>query len=525
MQSQGSTFPDAVASLAAEAGLDVPRPSPAQAEADRKRLDQYAVLDATQRGFRRRLGEAAGAAARDYLARRGVFETTIETWGLGWSGPGRGDLARELGEAGITPEMLAQAGLMRLGADGEAAGELFFNRLTFPIRDPRGRVVSFGGRVLGDGQPKYLNGPETDLFSKRRTLFGLDRAATGVRGGQKLVVVEGYMDVIALHQAGFSGAVAPLGTALTEDQLGLLWKLSPIPILCFDGDAAGGRAAARTAELALPLLAPDRSLKVARLPSGEDPDSLVRNHGAAKLAAELDRALPLVEALYALLREQAGETTPEARAAFRQRLVTASGQIADRALAREFRATLLDRFFAERRHKGAPKYDAPPRAAPDASVAQAIRWRLLLCLLLRHPALLNDVHEAFALLRPPPSHARLQAALLDLHGRFHGPDALDSGGLMNHLRSLGLADDAAQAVESVAGALPASASEGASPAEVEATWWHFFGLMDPTRLDEEIAQARAAFEGRADAQSQRRLVAMSRARAQILSGEDDLDHG
>ena len=154
-----------------------------------------------------------------------------------------------------------------------AAFELFSQRVMFPIRDRRGKIISFGGRLLGSGQPKYVNGPETAVFSKRRNLYGLDLARDGVRNGGTLVVVEGYMDVIATAQAGFTAAVAPLGTALTNEQLEELWRVSPCPVLCFDGDAAGARAAARAMELALPMLTPERSLKFATLPDGDDPDS------------------------------------------------------------------------------------------------------------------------------------------------------------------------------------------------------------------------------------------------------------
>ncbi len=180
---------------------------------------------------------------------------------------------------------------MRRDAETGRTYELFFNRVMFPIRDRRGAVISFGGRILGDGQPKYVNGPETTLFSKRRSLYALDLARE-MRGKAEIVVVEGYMDVIALHQAGFGGAVAPLGTALTEEQLAELWRLSPAPVLCFDGDAAGGRAAARAAELALPLLAPDRTLKIASLPAGEDPDTLIRRHGAEQVPGGAHRRPP-----------------------------------------------------------------------------------------------------------------------------------------------------------------------------------------------------------------------------------------
>ena len=229
----------------------------------------------------------------------------------------------------------------------DGLSELFFSRVMFPIRDRRGRTISFGGRILGDGQPKYVNGPETALFSKRRNLYALDLAREGVRGGATLVVVEGYMDVIALHQAGFTAAVAPLGTALTEEQLEALWRLSPAPVLCFDGDAAGARAGARASELALPHAgagahAEDRHAAVGR-GSGHTgpPPGRAGLPGGASMPPR-----PLADALYGLLHENVGATTPEQRAAFRTKLEEAARRIPDRALASEYRRVLLDRFYA-----------------------------------------------------------------------------------------------------------------------------------------------------------------------------------
>lgn len=277
MQSQGASFPEAVEQLAAEAGMRVPAPSPEAAEAEKRRLDLAGVLDAAAASYQRRLFLPEGKVARDYLTNRGLSDETIHRYGLGWSGEGRGMVAADLARDGVTAEQLVDAGLMRRDDETGRVFDLFFNRVMFPIRDRRGRTISFGGRIMGDGQPKYVNGPETALFSKRRTLYGLDLAREAVRRGGSPIVVEGYMDVIALGQAGFDTAVAPLGTALTEEQLTELWRLSPAPVLCFDGDAAGARAAARAAELALPMLAPDRTLRLIALPAGEDPDSLVRS--------------------------------------------------------------------------------------------------------------------------------------------------------------------------------------------------------------------------------------------------------
>jgi len=243
MQAEGANFMEAVERLAAEAGLEVPKPSPEAAEAERHRHDLGSVLQAAQDTYHRRLFLPEGRHALAYLRGRGLSDDTIRRFGLGWTGEGRGALTAELSRDGVTADQLVEAGLMRRDEETGRAFELFFNRVMFPIRDRRGRVISFGGRIMGDGQPKYVNGPETALFSKRRTLYALDLAREAVRGGASLVVVEGYMDVIALAQAGIGGAVAPLGTALTEEQLEELWRLASAPILCFDGDAAGARAA------------------------------------------------------------------------------------------------------------------------------------------------------------------------------------------------------------------------------------------------------------------------------------------
>ena len=401
MQATGASFPEAVESLSAEAGLDVPKPSPSQARAEQHRLDLHGVLELAQTGFVRRLHAREGEAALAYLRGRGLSEATITRFGLGWSGDGRGGMAAELHGAGIDTERALEAGLLREAEDGTRR-ELYWGRITFPIRDRRGRLISFGGRALGDAKPKYINGPDTPVFPKRRTLYALDLARDGVRAGQRLVVAEGYMDVIALHQAGFAGAVAPLGTALTEEQLVELWRLSPEPVLCFDGDAAGAKAAERVITLALPLLQPGYSLRIASLPSGEDPDSLVRGRGAKAFASVLDNARPLAEAVFAALSQGVGEA-PEQRAALRTRLEAAAAAIPDRTLAYEYKAALRDRFFAARRrgkptpHKPTPQRPTRLEVVPKATEAE--RARLLTGILLRHPGLLRDLEEALKLPR------------------------------------------------------------------------------------------------------------------------------
>jgi DNA primase len=526
MQSQGAGFREAVEQLAAEAGMEVPKPSPEAAEAERLRLDLHGVLEAASAAFQRKLFLPEGARALAYLHGRGLTDDTIRRFGLGWSGEGRGALTAELARQDISADQLIAAGLLTEPADDRPSREMFFNRVMFPIRDRRGRPISFGGRIMGDGQPKYLNGPETELFSKRRTLFGLDFAKDAARNGAVVVAVEGYMDVIALQQAGFGAAVAPLGTALTEDQLDELWRLSPAPVLCFDGDRAGARAAARAAELALPLLTAERTLRLAALPAGEDPDTLVRR-GASAFQPVLDAARPLSEALFDLVCESTGEATPEQRAALRTRLEETAGRIRDRALASEYRRALLDRFYQRRptftaRRGGAPM--ARPirvaRPVPTEDTAEAERSRTLLAILLTHPGLLHDVEEALAAIALAPPLDRLRAELLRWAEQS---ETLDSSGVITHLTSAGLAAEAAQALSAVPYPLPACALPDAQPAEAEAGWWHIFGLMHRGRLEEEVASASRAFASHPDEAAQRRLIALCNARDALRRGEQGQD--
>ncbi len=507
MQTQGASFMEAVQSLAGEAGLEVPRPSPTAEAAERARLDLHGVLAAAQKHYRDRLFSVSGAAALAYLRERGLTDETIARFGLGWSGEGRGALAAALAGSNANQAQLLEAGLLRTGDEGEIRGELFFNRVMFPIRDRSGRMISFGGRTLGAGQPKYVNGPETPLFSKRRTLYALDLAREAARRppvegiDNRVVAVEGYMDVIALHQAGFAAAVAPLGTALTPEQLEELWRLSPSPTLCFDGDAAGSRAAARAAQTALAALGPDRTIRIATLPAGEDPDTLVRRSGPAAFAAVLEAARPLDEALFDLLRSAGGDKTPEQRTAFRLRLEAAAAAIGDRKLGAEYRRSLLDRFFASTRRGAAkPAVAQSARPVPGPDAAMLSRARKLTAILLHHPDLARDLEQAFGALPLPERLRPLRDAML---AWFAGgltdsiepaPERLDSGALINHLHALGLSVELNGALDET----PSCGRPGAQPAEAEAGWWHFYGLMHREGLENAVESARLLFLARPD---------------------------
>ena len=522
MQSQGAAFPEAVAQLAAEAGLEVPKPTAEAGAMERRRADLHDVLAAAGSIFQRRLFEPDGRAALEYLRQRGLGDDTIHAFSLGWSGAGRGALTTELAARGIESERLAEAGLLR-PADPETgpAREFFFNRVMFPIHDRQGRMISFGGRTLGEGQPKYLNGPETAVFAKRRSLYGLHRAREAMHGGAALIVVEGYMDVIALRQSGFAGAVAPLGTAMTEEQLQELWRVSPAPILCFDGDAAGARAAERAIELGLPLLNSGRTLLLARLPDGEDPDSIVQRRGASGLRSYLDTAEAFDDAVFGWVeRASGGWATPQTSAAFRDRLVATARMIPDRSLAAEFRSALLNRFFERhpnrRRALGSSRPPAS-RPIPSRGAVSSERARILTALIVQFPSLTERVDEAFRTVALPPPLGRLRDAIMTW---AEDAQALDSQVLVTHLEAVGLSAELQGVFSAASLPLRSIAERGLAPMDVEAEWWHFFGLISGVeRVDAEVAQASHDLAVRWDERAQRRLIALRLARQALVSDE------
>jgi len=422
---RGLPFMDAVKELAAKAGMEVPAPDPRAQEKAQRDSTLHDVMAAAQGWFAEQLHTGEGAAARDYLKARGISPLTVQRFGIGFAPDGRTRLKTALKDQG--EDQLVDCGLLirpdpstSLGT-GERAKETydrFRGRVMIPIRDQRGRVIGFGGRILGAGEPKYLNSPETVLFDKGRTLYNIDRAGPASRKADRVIVVEGYMDVIGLDGAGIAETVAPNGTALTEAQLGLLWRLDPAPILCFDGDAAGQKAAIRAAVRALPHLAPERTLRFVALPAGQDPDDLVRSGGRAAIDALLDAPEPLVERLWRHERDLTPLSTPEERAGLRQRLVDHAAAIGDRSLAQLYREEWLGRFAdltARPRQSPAGRSDGRrghwqpgrgfvPLEPPTGAVARAIgaggidlpTARAILTGLALYPAAIADHAEALA---------------------------------------------------------------------------------------------------------------------------------
>ena len=348
---RGLSFMDAVKELAAEAGMELPAPDPRAAMVAKRNDTLYDVMDAAQAWFVEMLSSPEGAQARAYLGTRGFDVQVIEKFGFGFAPDNRQALPRAL--ARFDEAMLIEAGL-RITAEGKDTYDRFRNRLMLPIQDARGRVIAFGGRILDAGKsdaPKYLNSPDTPLFDKGRTLYNLHRAGPASRKSGRIVVVEGYMDVVALASAGIEEAVAPLGTALTESQIELLWRHTETPIVCFDGDAAGQRAARRAIARVLPMLRPSHSLKIVNLPPEMDPDDIVKRAGVAGMELLLDEGLSLLEALWWHERNASPLETPEEKVGLKDRISKHIETIIDPDIRSIYRQELFREFakFAYRR--------------------------------------------------------------------------------------------------------------------------------------------------------------------------------
>ena len=435
---RGLAFMDAVKELASEAGLEVPQPDPREAERAERRATLHDVMAAAQEWFENNLLSDEGAKAREYLKQRGIDATTARKFGFGLAPDDRNAMKKALGQ--FDDAMLAETGL-RIEVEGKEPYDRFRGRLMLPIHDVRGRIVAFGGRILDGANkdaPKYLNSPDTPLFDKGRTLYNLNRAGPVSRQSGRIVVVEGYMDVIALAVAGIEDAVAPMGTALTEQQIELLWRLVETPILCFDGDAAGQRAAFRAATRALPLLRPGHSLAFVTLPAGLDPDDLLKQQGRGAMDRLLESPQSLLDTLWRHEHEAQPLHSPEDKAGLKQRLIDHTETIQHPDIRSLYRRELLDRYsaFAFPRREFTPRqggFRRDPRfKAPAPSDTRALQGlsalardhftRAVLAGLARHPREIGRHAEALArLARAVPGTAGTIDRLFDLS------EALESG--------------------------------------------------------------------------------------------------
>jgi DNA primase len=542
------SFPEAVERLAGEAGVPMPAVDPRGIEEEKKRLSLADWLETAAKWFEAELRRPGGAEARAYLVKRGLPESEWGRFRIGYAPPGRTALKDYLVAKGAKPIEAVEAGLLIAPEDGGAPYDRFRERIIFPIGDARGRLVSLGGRALNpEAKAKYLNGPDTALFDKGRTLYGLAEArkilaAAEPSAAAPLVVVEGYMDVIACQRAGIA-AVAPMGTALTEEQMELLWRYHPEPTLCFDGDAAGRRAAGRSIERALPQLKAGRSFRFAIVSGGKDPDDVLREQGPAALKAQLSETTPFVEALFAKEKDVEALDTPERRAALKARLRAAAALIADKDLSGEYRAELMRRFDAlfsreapsagggagaqrtwRRRDPRLPAYVDAPSTPEGKRGARALSRSLEPVPAALALGAINDPHCLDDHLEDLQSHGFGDAALDDLAREIVrlrlSADVLDSEALQRHLAARGYS---ALLGEIDKAALKSGAPflvPDASPTLARSHWSQAFALVTRTAaLESEIESAKAKLADRSDMEALERLkIQRDQARRAIRDG-------
>jgi DNA primase len=523
MRADNLDFIEAVERLAGEAGLAVPQQTPQEREQALRQKTLLEALAAAADFYEKQLWGPGGARARDYLARRGLDAETMHRFHLGWAPDDRQALRRAL--AGEFPEaLLREAGLLRVPETGGLPYDHFRGRIMFPIGDRAGRTIAFGGRTLGDDQPKYLNSPDTPVFEKGRVLYGHSAARANVGSfddpaAAPIIVVEGYMDVIALHRAGFGTAVAPLGTALTEAHLEELWRLGPEPVICLDNDRPGAFAAHRVLNRAVPILKPGRSLRFLVLPEGEDPDSLVRASGPGEFSARLARARPLSQFWWDEELRLWPNDTPERRADLERRVMLWVDKINDRVVQAEYRRFFRERLFQlGRRRRPMPQPRGRPAGSnfnvrPDFALdfapppppppGRRNREFLLATLIHKAPWLIDEMVEEIAALDiPEPELDRLRGALLEVSNAHPG---LDAEAFRQHLAFCGHTEIVGALAITIAKHAGFAVRGGNDPDVIKR------GLRETLRLlqareSSEVSVAGAAFAADPSAENAQRLL-------------------
>jgi DNA primase len=544
METEGVGFTEAVERLAAMAGMALPAATPDAARHEQRRKTLHDVMELAAKFFADTLASRTGAKARGYLGDRAISPAVQLQFRLGYAPGERFALKEHLGALGVSTEDMVEAGLLVAGEDIPVPYDRFRDRVMFPITDVRGRVIAFGGRALEKDVPaKYLNSPETPLFHKGDNLYNLASARQATHNGSPLIVVEGYVDVIAMVTAGFGGAVAPLGTALTENQLALLWKMADEPILCFDGDRAGQKAAFRAADLALPGLLPGKSLRFALLPEGQDPDDLARSGGRVAIEEVISAARGLADMLWSREIEGGSFATPERRAALEARIGELANGIRDEVVRRYYRQDLAERlrrtfapdaargFYAKGNFRGGGAGESGRRFAPrgaftpgpagrsgfgggrgqGASASPTInrgpyqaasaqlatspimrsqrsamsrREALILQSLINHPWLLHDHLEAVAALElAHPEANKLRAGIIAAFANDHhqSPDVEEQAEKMRaDLAARGLSDVLQRVERSITTSAVWGAKPGAAREDVLATWQQLVVLHQKT---------------------------------------------
>jgi DNA primase len=571
MLTEGLSFPEAVERLAEQAGLPLPKLSHEEVAREERRQTLNDIVELAAKFFEATLASRAGAKARGYLADRGIDPPMQLKFRLGYAPNERFALKEHLGKQGVSTDHMVEAGLLVAGEDIPLPYDRFRERVMFPITDLRNLVIAFGGRALEKDAPaKYLNSPETPLFHKGGTLYNIAAARAAAHKGAPVIAVEGYVDVIAMVQAGYEASVAPLGTALTADQLMLLWRIGQEPMLCFDGDEAGRRAAYRAIDLALPLLKPGKSLKFASLPEGHDPDDVLRAGGREAINEVIDAARPLAHVLWMRETEAGGLDTPERRAAFEARLAHVIASIGDDTVRKYYRSEFGDRlrrlFEVDERPKvrlqswrsgsrvpwgparnvargriagdraryggrpivGEPYVAASPQLAssPVHRGHRAViprREALILQAVINHPWLLHDHLEELAGVELRHSEAaKVKAALIDIFA--HG-SATDAEGMMAELGRRGLAEVSARLQKAITTSSVWGSKAGAAPDDVLTTWKQLVALHRQWHsLVKELRDAEHAL-GRETTEANYSWLQDVKARLSVLDGTEALIEG
>lgn len=450
------SFMEAIQYLADQAGMTVPPLEKKEGSSEHSSETSesnlfYAIHELAAQWYETQLGSPEATAARQYLIKRRLTKEIIQTFKIGYA-PDRG-LKEFLLSRSFKLEDIIKCGLVVQPDNGRNPYDRFRGRIMFPIQDRRGRIIAFGGRIMDQGEPKYLNSPETPIFHKGRQLYGLNHSVTSARAGHPYILVEGYMDVIALHQAGLTTAIAPLGTALTPDQLTLMWKRCSKPILCFDGDAAGRRAAYRAVDRVLELLNPNHTVEFCFLPEGEDPDSLIKNYSVSALREILAHPIPLIEVLWQIFMEQRSLKTPEEKAKARKDVLDLTQPIQDLTIRKEFRDDLNGRLQEKiqslftRRKAAAGNNFSPAGTFPQTNLIKAskndliknkIAWgeKILLASLINHPTLISEVAEQLMmLLSEDPEIDAVRQCLLTY---FENNSTVNNQTLISYMKEKGI---------------------------------------------------------------------------------------
>ena len=435
-EKEGLGFMDAVRQLADAAGMEVPQSRPQDPELAAKRNKSLVIMDEAARQFQSALLDGNNPAVA-YLKKRGIDQSAIETFRLGFAP--RSGLQESLMKFGHTADEIIETGLVRISDRDQSRYQMFRHRLMFPITDNRGQVIAFGARALDDDQqPKYLNSAESPTFQKKHTLYGMALGRVAVRQGLPLVAAEGYMDVIAIHQSGVAAAVAPLGTALTEEQIKLLWRMDDQPILCFDGDHAGKAAALKALIRSLPLLEPGKTLRLALLPVGVDPDDLIKTQGREAFAQLLRETISWMDGLWDGTAEQYNLDEPDQRAAFWQDIRGYVREISNGQMRASIGDEVERRISAMRqmvRDHGQGQFAIRYKRSNRPSPVAGARQKLILALIVEHPQLMDDFYEQLSVLQfHDEKMEKLRQTVINV---ISSHSDLDDDGLRHHLSEYG----------------------------------------------------------------------------------------